>query len=397
MIAKRDIEKALKQYAKFPVVIVLGPRQSGKTTLVQKVFAKHIYVNLEDPDILSFILRDPKRFLREYTNEHGIIIDEFQYAPKLLSYLQIESDLHDRPGYFVLTGSQNFLMNQAITQSLAGRAAILHLLPLSIHELDNNNLLPQSLDMLLFKGGYPRIQAKKLPPRTVFPAYIRTYIERDVRQLTNVENLSTFQKFMQLCAARVGQQLNINDLATQCGINQKTVTHWLSILEASYILFLLKPYFNNFTKRLTKTPKLYFYDTGLAAAFLGIHSANELALSSFRGHLFENLILADIHKQFFNLGFEPSLYFWRDQNGRIEIDGLITLGNRLIPLEIKSGETIMNDFFTGIKSWSAIADINPEDAYIIYGGQLRQSRSTGTVLPWHSIGTLVHKLEKSRP
>jgi len=284
-------------------------------------------------------------------------------------------------------------MNQAITQSLAGRIGILVLLPLSIHELAENKLIPKNIDQLMFQGGYPRIHAQNIIPRALFPAYIQTYIERDVRQLINVENILTFQKFMQLCAARVGQLLNISDIATQCGISQKTVQEWLSILTASYIIFLLKPYFNNFTKRLIKTPKLYFYDTGLACSLLNMRSAENLALSPFRGPLFENFIIADLYKQFFNLGFRPALYFWRDKNGKIEVDGLIDLGNKLIPLEIKSGETINSDFFTGIKNWSEMANVNPEDAYIIYAGSSHQSRSAGTVISWLNASTLIEKLE----
>lgn len=293
MIFKRDLTPVLKRFAKFPVVVLLGPRQSGKTTLVKNTFKEHTYVTLEDPEILSYIINDPKGFLREHENKHGIIFDEFQHAPQLLSYIQIESDEKDRPGYFVLTGSQNFLMNQAITQSLAGRAGILHLMPLSIHELEHNKRLPDFFDTLIIQGGYPRIHAKNFLPEELFPSYIRTYAERDVRQLINVENLTIFQKFMMLCAGRVGQELNINDIATNCGINRKTADSWISILEASYIIFLLKPYFNNFNKRITKTPKLYFYDTGLTCSLLGIRSVDVLTKSHFRGALFENLIIAD--------------------------------------------------------------------------------------------------------
>lgn len=394
MLINRDIENTLKRYAKFPVVALLGPRQSGKTTVARKFFAQHSYVNLEDPKVRAAITEDPKRFLRDYENKHGIIIDEFQYAPELLSYVQIEADTYDRPGYFVLTGSQNFLMNKAISQSLAGRVGILRLMPLSIHELTQSNLMPDSIDSALFQGGYPRLYVQNIAPRDLFLSYIHTYVEQDVHRLVHVEKLLIFQKFMQLCAARVGQQLNVSDLATQCGIAQSTVHEWLSILDASYIIFLLKPYHNNFTKRITKTPKLYFYDTGLAASLLNLRSPEELALSFFRGSLFENLIIADLYKQYYNLGVEPTLYYWRDQNGRIEIDGLIDLGIRLIPLEIKSGETINADFFTAIKNWSEIANVNPENGYIIYGGDTKQSRSGGTVITWQQAGDLIAQLEK---
>ncbi len=394
MIARRDLEPTLKRFSKFPVVVVLGPRQSGKTTLVQHHFKNHHYINLEDPKSLDFVTNDPERFLREHENQHGIIIDEFQYAPRFLSYIQLAADAHNRPGYFVLTGSQNFLMNEAISQSLAGRVGILQLLPLSIHELIENKFMPKNADELLFQGGYPRLYAQNFSPQELFPSYIRTYVERDVRQLIQVENLSAFQKFMQLCAARVGQQLNISDIATQCGIDQKTVHRWLSILEASYIIFLLKPYFNNFTKRVTKTPKLYFYDTGLASSLLALRSADDIALSSFRGPLFENLIIVDMYKQFYNLGIEPTLYYWRDLNGRIEIDALIDLGIRLVPLEIKSGETIVPEFFRSIANWSEVAATSPEDGYIIYAGTSGQKRSGGTIISWHDAGNLIPTLER---
>lgn len=395
MIAKRELTKVFKRFAKFPVIVLLGPRQSGKTTLVRETFSKHTYVTLEDPEILNFVLTDPKRFLRQYENKYGIIFEEFQHAPQLLSYLQIEVDTYDRPGYFVLTGSQNFLMNEAVTQTLAGRAAILHLLPLSLHELKKNKLLPKTLDKTILEGGYPRIVAKNFLPQEVFPSYIRTYIERDVRQLVNVHNLSTFQRFMKLCAGRVGQQLVIEDLRTQCGIDRKTAERWLSLLEASYIIFLLQPYYNNFNKRVTKSPKLYFYDTGLACALLGIRTEQELSMSTFRGPLMECLIISDLYKQFYNEGLEPALYYWRDQNGRLEIDCLADIGLQRIPLEIKSGETIVPDFFKNIKIWSEFAQQDPARGYIIYGGHGAQLRGAGNIIGWQAAGNILQKIEES--
>lgn len=396
MILKRDLTSTLKRFSKFPVVVLLGPRQSGKTTLVKEVFKKYAYFSLEDPAVLDFVLTDARRFLRENENEHGIIIDEFQHAPKLLSYIQLEVDARDRPGYFVLTGSQNFLMNQAITQSLAGRAGVLNLLPLSIHELEHNALLPENANTLMFKGGYPRIHAKDFAPRELFPSYIRTYVERDVRQLINVTDLSVFQKFMMLCAGRIGQQLNFEDIAANCGINRKTAQKWLSLLEASYIIFLLRPHFNNFNKRITKSPKLYFFDTGLACSFLGIRSAEELALSPFRGALFECLIISDFYKQYYNQGFEAPLYYWRDQNGRLEVDCIIDRAGTLFPIEIKSGETIVSDYFNAIKAWSELANADPADGYIVYAGDISQHRSAGFVKNWKSSGHLIHDIEKSK-
>ncbi len=396
MIFKRDIEKTLKNYAKFPVVVLLGPRQSGKTTLVQEIFKKHTYVTLEDPEILEYVMQDPKRFLREYENDYGIIIDEFQHAPAILSYIQIESDAKDRPGYFVLTGSQNFLMNQAISQSLAGRAGILNLLPLSIHELVRNEIFPKTSDELIFNGSYPRMYAKNFTPQELFPSYIRTYVERDVRQLVNVDNILAFQKFMRLCAGRVGQQLNVNEIAAAASINRKTADKWIGILEASYILFLLKPHFNNYNKRVTKTPKLYFYDTGLACSLLGLRSTKELSLSSFRGALFENVVIADFYKQYYNAGIEPSAYYWRDQNGRLEVDCIIDNVSQLIPVEIKSGETIVSDFFSGIEGWSSIVNQDPSYGYIVYAGGLSQTRSLGKVITLKVAGQLIASLESQR-
>jgi len=393
MFLRRNLSETLKRFAKFPVVVVVGPRQSGKTTLVRHTFNKHTYLNLEDPELLAFIERDPKAFLREYENEHGIILDEFQHAPKFLSYVQLEVDEKKRPGYFVLTGSQNFLMNQAITQTLAGRTGILTLLPLSINELAESNKLTPHYNDILFNGGYPRIYAENFTPSELYPSYIHSYIERDVRQIINVENLKTFQKFIQLCAGRVGQLLNIADIATNCGICYKTVERWLSVLEANYIIFFLQPHVNNFKKRITKTPKLYFYDTGLACSLLGIRTAHDIALSPFRGPLFECFIIADLYKQYYNSGLEPHLYFWRDQNGRVEIDCLIDLGIKLIPIEIKSGETINNSFFDGLGRWNELAETGQENNYVIYAGDSSQNRTAAHVIDWKSTGTLIEKIE----
>jgi|SRR4030095_359439 len=389
MFLNRDIKDTVMRFSKFPVVGIFGPRQSGKTTLCKNLFKNHVYLNFENPEILEFVTQDPKGFLQKYENEHGIIVDEFQHFPQFLSYVQIEADEKKRPGYFVLTGSQNFLMNAAVSQSLAGRIGILTLLPLSINECAHNNLLDNNVNEMIVKGFYPRIYTENFIPDELYPSYIQTYIERDVRLLTNVENLSTFKKFMKLCAGRIGQLLNISDIATNCGITQKTADHWISILQASYIVFLLQPHHGNFNKRITKSAKLYFYDTGIACSLLGIKSITDLEPSPFRGHLFECFIIADLFKQYLNKGTNAPLYFWRDRNGLIEVDCLVEHANKLTPIEIKSGQTIVADFFTSLKKWNELAQTNPEDGFIIYGGQESQKRSVGTVVGWQEAGNIV--------
>lgn len=392
LLFNRDIEDTIMRFTKFPVIGIFGPSQSGKTTLIKKLFKNYVYLNLQNPEIREFAIQDPKAFLEQYDNEYGIILDEFQYCPRILSYIQLIVDEKNRPGHFILIGSQNYLMNEAVTQSLAGRIGILTLLPLSLNECAENNLLLSDPNKMILKGSYPRLYTNSFLPDEIYPSYIQTYVERDVRQLTNVENLSTFKKFMRLCAGRIGQLLNISDIATNCGITNKTATHWLSILEASYIIFLLQPYHGNFNKRITKTPKLYFYDTGLACSLLGIKESEELDLSPFRGHLFESFIITDLFKQYFNKGTTAPLYFWRDRNGLIEIDCLIDRGGKLTPMEIKSGKTIVPDFFTALNKWNEIAQTDPHHGYIIYGGDEEQKREKGNVVGWQAAKNLIQKI-----
>ncbi len=395
MIYKRDSLKKLKRISKLPVVAILGPRQSGKTTLARNYFKKHLYFSFEHPMVREFATSDPERFLREHENKHGIILDEFQNAPEILSYIQLAVDEKKHPGYFVLTGSQNYLMNEKISQSLAGRVGILTLLPLSLHELKENKLWDSNIDTLMIKGFYPRLYSEKLEPYDVYPDYIQTYIERDVRKLSNIGDLRTFQKFMALCAGRIGQQLNLTDIATNCSISAPTASKWLSILEAGYIVYILAPYHKNYDKRLTKTPKLYFYDTGLACSLLDITSPSIISVSPFRGHLFENLIIGDLCKQYFNQGKRPPLYFWREQNGRIEIDCIIDQGLQLNALETKASETTTSAFLDNLAEWNKLSGTSPDDNYLIYGGKHSQKRSRGNVMSWQSIGTLADDLEKS--
>ncbi len=394
----RSLAKTLKLYASFPVIAILGPRQSGKTTLVQLYYPKHKFLSLENPATREFATNEPKKFLETYENEHGIILDEFQYVPSLLSYIQLDVDSKKRKSYFILTGSQNFLMNQAISQSLAGRVGLVTLLPLSLSELLQNDLITGNVEDVVFRGCYPRLYNEHFDPQRLYPSYLQTYVERDVRQLVHVGDLTSFQKFIQLCAARVGNLLNLSDLATVCGISVPTAKRWLSTLEASYIIFLLEPHFKNFNKRITKMPKLYFYDTGLVCNLLRISSKEQLALHPSWGSIFENFILADIAKQYFNRGERPPIYFWRDKNGRIEVDCLIDVAGKLFPVEIKSSSEVRTDFFKGLQQWNSLeksieTTADTSHSFLIYAGEEIQKHIGGIALPWKKSADLVSLIE----
>lgn len=369
---------------KMPVIAVLGPRQSGKTTLTQMVFKNHKYISLEDITHRTFANSDPKGFLEAHENDHGIILDEIQVVPELLSAIQVYVDRRDHPGYIVITGSQNFLINQAVSQTLAGRVAIFTLLPLTINELQKASLLPKTPEELMFNGSYPRIYDKKLLPKNWYPDYIRTYVERDIRDIKQVVDLSAFQRFIRLCAGRVGQLLNMSSLSNDCGISVNTVKSWISLLEATYILFLLRPYHKNFSKRIIKSPKLYFYDTGLVCSLLGIYSAKELKTNYLRGNIFESFAISELLKIFYNQRKIPNIYFWRDRTGN-EIDCLIERAGKLTPIEIKSSKTISPDFFTGLKYFNDIANLDNNRSYLIYTGEENQKRTNGNVINWKSI------------
>ncbi len=385
---KRELAHIIKQRAeKIPVIGILGPRQSGKTTLAQKVFDKHTYISLESYDEREFASKDPHRFIETYKSSSGIILDEIQHVPTLLSYIQTYVDKEHKPGSVVLTGSQNILVNQAISQTLAGRIGLFTLLPLSIAELSTNSLLPRTVEELAFKGSYPRIYAYDLEPNPWYLDYIETYVERDVRQVGNIINLRLFRKFLKICAGRIGQLLNYTSLANDCGIDQRTAQAWIFILEASYIIFLLPPHHNNLNKRLIRSPKLYFYDTGLACALLEILSVSQLNTHYLRGSLIESLIIADIYKYYYNCGRRPVVDFWRDQTGN-EIDCLITRDNQLVPIEIKAGKTIASDFFKGLLYWARLTEQEPPIGYVIYGGLQNQQRAQATVLSWQQVGAL---------
>jgi len=391
---KRDLEETIRRLAsKFPVLSITGPRQSGKTTLVKELFKQHNYVLLENLDEREYAQSDPRGFLKKYSNEYGLIIDEVQHAPALLSYIQGIVDTENRPGYFILTGSQNFSVNEAITQSLAGRVGIITLLPMSLHELKENNILAPTLEEAVFLGGYPRLYNQEIEPTDFYPSYIRTYVERDVRQMINVTNLDNFQKFIRLCAGRTGQVLNLTSLGNDCDISHNTANAWISILQASYIVFLLRPYHGNFSKRLIKSPKLYFYDSGLACSLLRIKSADELSDHYNKGGLVEGFIISDLYKQYYHNGQEPGLYFWRDSAGH-EIDCVIEESNRLVPIEIKAGETFSPRFFDAIMYWKDDVVKDPDmQGVVIYGGDQEQSRNQGEVVSWKNAGDLLKKVD----
>ncbi len=379
----RNAEPRLQHFAvDYPVVVVTGPRQSGKSTLVRHAFPDHRYVSLEDLDQREFAEADPRGFLNQFSG--GAILDEAQRCPALFSYLQTHVDERQQPGEFILTGSQQFGLLSSITQSLAGRAALLTLLPMTYDELQRSGKIGGNLDKVLFDGAYPPIFDRGLEPHPWYGNYVRTYLERDVRQLINVQDLSMFQRFLKLCAGRTGQLLNLSSLANDCGITHNTAKSWISVLEASYIVHLLPPHHQNFNKRLVKTPKLYFLDTGLASWLLGIRDNEQLATHVQRGALFETWVISELLKARYNAGEASNLYFWRDRSGH-EVDLLIDHGTHLSPLEIKSGQTINKDYFKGLDFWRKLAGETAGKAWLVYGGDARQNRSDITVLPWHEI------------
>lgn len=420
MIFKRELKETLLEFAKFPVVGVFGPRQSGKTILVKNAFPKHVYLNFGDPDVRLQAFKNPRKFLREHENKHGIILDEFQYVPEILSYIQLEADEKDRPGYFVVVDSQNYLKNKEVTQSLAGRhgnalrcpvsrIGILTLPPLSITELKKSNLsiggfnpLASGVNEAIFKGGYPGLYDQAVSPAEFYSSIIQSYTQRTIQQAVSADTLITFHSFMQLCAKRIGEPLNIADLSLYCGITEKIVKRWLSVLEANYIIFFLKPYYKSFKKKLTKSSKLFFHDTGLACSLLQIKSLQELGESKFQENLFENYIIADLFKQstggfnpHFARGTRAQIYFWRDSNRRIDIDCLIDLGNKLIPVQIRLGQSERGSYFSDLKRWHKMAKTDPESGFVVYEGRKTLQRETGTVIGPQAAGSLVETLEKN--
>jgi uncharacterized protein len=379
----RQATSTLQRLAKgFPILALTGPRQSGKTTLAKHVFAQKAYVSLENPDELEFANSDPRRFLARF--DQGAILDEVQRCPALLSWLQTLVDERGVMGDFVLTGSAQFELIAGITQSLAGRVGRVELLPLSAQELKAANKLPSDLNTMLLQGGYPSLYDREVSPQDWFSNYIATYIERDVRQLIAVRDLSQFQRFVKMCAARSGQLLNLTSLGADCGLSANTAREWLSVLEASYLVTRLQPHHQNFGKRLVKSPKLYFLDVGLMAWLLGIRDAQTLDTHASRGALFETFVVSELIKQRFNQGQASDLYFWRDSTGH-EVDVLLDTPTGLQAIEIKSGSTFATDWIKGLQKWRNLSGSNGLQPQIIFGGTGLYEREDCQVIGWKNI------------
>lgn len=382
---KRSATATLQQLATwYPAVALTGPRQAGKTTLAQTTFPVKPYRSLEDPDQREYAVSDPRGFLAQFPD--GAILDEVQRVPELFSYLQTRLDAERRMGLFILTGSQQFSLNQSISQSLAGRVGYLHLLPFTHGELQQG-FAPKKLEAMLLQGFYPPLFDRGIPPHIWYADYVATYIERDLRQLINVRDLSTFQRFLRMCAARTGQMLNLSALAADCGITHNTAKSWISILEASYLVILLPPWHRNLGKRLVKTPKLYFLDTGLAAWLAGVRKTGDLELGTMRGALFETWVVSEATKHLCNHAMPNRLYFWRDSAGS-EIDLLVESGpETAFPIECKAGQTVSSDWFKPLQTFCKATGA-PTSA-IIYGGQENQPRSATPVFGWQGMEAMM--------
>lgn len=382
--------------AYYPALVVTGPRQSGKTTLVKAAFPGHAYVSLEEPDLRRYALEDLRGFLARYPGP--VIFDEAQRVPELFSSIQTAVDRDPTPGRFILTGSHNFLLMDTVSQTLAGRCGVFHLLPFSRAELDgstqpeprapeeifSNRQTRLELWSTVHAGFYPAVHDRGIPPSVWHADYVRTYVERDLRALAHIGDLVTFERFLALCAGRVGQLVDSSALASDCGIAVDTVRRWLSILETSFLVFRLRPHHANFGKRVIRTPKLYFHDTGLACYLLGIRETAQLVNHPLRGALFENYVVSEVNKAYANHRRDSPLFFWRDRTGH-EVDLLIEEAGELFPVEIKSGQTVAGDMLAGLRWWGSLAARPPEAATLVHGGADAYSRSGISVRPWFAV------------
>lgn len=384
---KRTIEHAIKQYAsKYPVLAVTGPRQSGKTTMLKTMFPNYTYISLENPDMREFATKDPNGFFAQYAGQ--IILDEVQQTPALFSYIQTIVDASGKMGQFILSGSQNFQLMQNITQSLAGRVALFKLLPFDLTELKQAKLLSKSYEEIMLRGCYPAIFDRDIPSKVFYANYLQTYVEKDLKQLIEVRDLRQFRNFIGLCAARAGQLLNLNALGNECGISQPTAKAWLSVLESSYIIFLLQPYHVNFNKRIVKTPKLYFYDTGLLCHLLKITNPNSIPTHPSKGSLFENFMIAEAFKQNDHKYLHADFSFWRDASGH-EIDLIIEHNDKIDIAEIKATYTIKGDEFNGLTYFENLKGSNVKNKHLLFAGAQSQKRSQAQVVAWNEVGDIL--------
>jgi len=386
MIPREIAAKTLSYAGQYTVVTITGPRHSGKTTLSKMLFKNKAYASLEDIDARQYAQTDPRGFLNQFPN--GAVLDEIQRAPDLISYIQTIVDEKQEAGFYILTGSQQFDLLKSISQSLAGRTALVRLLPFTLTEAYAGSLKNVSINRVLHTGFYPRIFDQNLDAADAMMFYVNTYVERDLRLLINVKDLTTFEIFLKLCAGRIGQVVNLSSLGNDCGVNHKTIKNWLSVLEASYIVKTLRPYYRNYNKRLIKSPKLYFLDTGLASFLLGIENEGQMETHPSKGALFESLVLSEVLKQRFNKGQTDNLYFFRDNTGN-EIDLVCDFGQTVDLIEVKSGQTVASDFFKGIRYFKKLsADIRHSN--VVYGGDESYTRENTRVISWRDLPSMIN-------